>query len=309
MSVRYRKAGHTITIKSGTNETKGVASDYKNKYSLCQFHELPDWQKDNEYILKGYVKETNSFKHIFQSLFFLHNESVNIYTHLIPGIFCFIVIASSLEYALVKKFSTTTFTDYFVIGHFFLGALLCFTLSATFHGLKAHSEKISIIGNKLDYLGIVALIISSMISIMFYGFYDDFKAFLFFGSITTILGSFCTLISLKDRFRTSAWRGKRALMFILFGLSAVLPLFYGLWKHGYRETCKRIGLHWVLLEGVFYIGGASLYGMRYPEKTCPGNYDFFFNSHQIFHVLVVAGAVSHYIGLIKSYEFAHKNFY
>lgn len=308
VEVRKRKELNLPATETTKLFTKKVSKGNSSFYQLYDFDDIPLWQKDNEYIIKGYVKETNSFKHIFLSLFFLHNETVNIYTHLLPGIFCFAVIVPTLEISLFKKFSTTTLTDYLVINYFFLGAFICFMMSASFHCIKAHSEKVSIFGNKLDYLGIVALIVSSMISLLFYGFYDSFKTFLFFGSITTLLGIICTVISLDDKFRAREWRAKRATMFVIFGLSAVLPLFYGLAAYGYKETCAKIGFNWVLLEGVFYITGASLYGLRYPEKSFPGKYDFFFNSHQIFHVLVIAGASSHYIGLMKSYEYVHKTF-
>lgn len=308
VEVRKRKELHSPATDTTEFLNKKVPKGNFSFSKLYDFHEIPVWQKDNEYILKGYVKETNSYKHIFLSLFFLHNETVNIYTHLLPGILCFALIVSTLEISLFKKFSTTTLTDYLMINYFFLGAFTCFMMSASFHCLKAHSEKVAIFGNKLDYLGIVALIVSSMISLLFYGFYDSFKTFLFFGSITTLLGIICTVISLNDKFRAREWRAKRATMFVIFGLSAVLPLFYGLATYGYQKTCAKIGFNWVLLEGVFYITGASLYGLRYPEKRFPGKYDFFFNSHQIFHVLVIAGASSHYIGLVKSYEYVHRTY-
>ena len=37
------------------------------------------------------------------------------------------------------------------------------------------------------------------------------------------------------------------------------------------ETYVKIGLKWVLLEGVFYISGAALYGLRFPERLAPGS--------------------------------------
>lgn len=273
---------------------------------LYSFNDLPEWQKDNEYIHTGYIKETNSYMEIIKSLMYLHNESVNIYTHLLPGIVCLLILLGVLEHTTMPIYITTSYSDYWIINFFFLGVLFCFSMSATFHCFKAHSERISIFGNKLDYLGIVFLIISSMVSIMYYGFYDKFPLFILFTAITLSLGSMCTVVSLKDKFRAPHWRAKRATMFVLFGLSAVLPLAYGLISYGYKNTARKIGLNWVLLEGVFYISGATLYGLRIPEKHSPGNFDYFFNSHQIFHVLVVAGAGAHYVGLIKSYQHVHE---
>ena len=46
-----------------------------------------------------------------------------------------------------------------------------------------------------------------------------------------------------------------------------------------------------------YILGAVLYGLRIPERFLPGKFDLWFQSHQIFHVLVVFAAMVHYHGM------------
>lgn len=59
---------------------------------LHYYHELDEWQQDNHFIKSGYVKQTNSYKECFKSLTYLHNESVNIYSHLLPLSISFWVI-------------------------------------------------------------------------------------------------------------------------------------------------------------------------------------------------------------------------
>lgn len=49
--------------------------------------------------------------------------------------------------------------------------------------------------------------------------------------------------------------------------------------------------------GGLYILGAVLYGCRIPERFLPGKFDIWFQSHQIFHVLVIAAAFVHYHGM------------
>ena len=46
-----------------------------------------------------------------------------------------------------------------------------------------------------------------------------------------------------------------------------------------------------------FAGGALLYAMRIPEKWFPGYCDIWFQSHQIFHICVVAAAFVHYHGI------------
>ena len=54
-------------------------------------HEAPDYMQDNEFVLSGYRINFNSTKRIFSSLFMVHNESVNIWSHLI-GVYFFIAL-------------------------------------------------------------------------------------------------------------------------------------------------------------------------------------------------------------------------
>ena len=51
----------------------------KDEYRLLGYHDLPDYLKDNEYIL-GYYRADFTFGQALGSLFKLHNETVNIWT-------------------------------------------------------------------------------------------------------------------------------------------------------------------------------------------------------------------------------------
>ena len=48
-----------------------------------------------------------------------------------------------------------------------------------------------------------------------------------------------------------------------------------------------------------YMAGAFLYAMRIPERFFPGKCDYWFHSHQLFHVLVLAAAFVHYRGITE----------
>ncbi|AEE86910.1 putative protein [Arabidopsis thaliana] len=49
-----------------------------------------------------------------------------------------------------------------------------------------------------------------------------------------------------------------------------------------------------ILMGLLYGLGALVYATRIPERWMPGKFDIAGHSHQLFHVLVVAGAFTHY---------------
>lgn len=284
---------HTIDVNEVQNKKK----------VLFSWDEIPDWQKDNEYIRNGYVRETRSVIKCLESLLYLHNESVNIYSHLIPAL-CFLFVIFFNDYA-IETFETTQWVDYFVIDSFFLGAFTCLTMSSMYHCLKSHSLEIAILGNKLDYLGIVALISTSIVSILYYGFYDRKHMFYGFTALTLFFGLACSIVSVSSTFRSREWRPYRATLFVIFGLSALLPIIAGIFSFGLKETWERVQLKWIVLEAVLYISGAFFYGIRFPERTSPGSYDIWGYSHQIFHILVIIASCCHLKGLLGSYTLAH----
>ena len=91
-------------IVTKSDEEEKVEEEIKNKTFLDSFNlpkisileETPEWLKD-DYLLKGYRINHHRFVDLLKSLFTLHNETINIWTHLIGGI-CFIVLAVYLAF-------------------------------------------------------------------------------------------------------------------------------------------------------------------------------------------------------------------
>lgn len=141
---------------------------------LLAWDDLDEWRRDNAFIISGYRPTSNSYQSSFSSIFTLHNESVNIWTHLAGSIMFTSLGAAAFyfhEKLIAPHYSSATPTDIFVFGYFFTGAFLCLGMSATFHTLCNHSPEVAKWGNKLDYTGIVCLIIGSYMPALYYGFY------------------------------------------------------------------------------------------------------------------------------------------
>lgn len=271
---------------------------------LYNWNELPVWQHDNEYIISGYIRETRNMSKTFKTLFYLHNESINIYSHLIPSIMI-IINLFIIKLIKIEKYETTNTIDYLIIDIFYIGSLICYSMSSIFHCIKAHSLEVAKFGNKLDYLGIIILIITSNVSILYYGYYEHPEYFIRYSILITMLGICCSIVSVKDKFRQRNYRKYRAMIFIIFGLSSILPIINGFKIYTMQEIMIKCQLKWMLLEGFFYIFGAILYGMRYPERLYIGKFDIIGSSHQIFHLFVVIANYCHLRGLIKAYELVH----
>lgn len=138
---------------------------------LLRWSELPPWlqESSNDLIHDHYRPASYSYFRSFQSLFYMHNESVNIHTHLL-GSFLFLFTSFTVLAAEARSVSAA---DIYVLGCFFLGAVVCLTTSAVFHTILNHSQRVSQLGNQLDYVGIVFLITGSFIPSIYYGFYCE----------------------------------------------------------------------------------------------------------------------------------------
>ncbi|KAH6856865.1 hemolysin-III related-domain-containing protein [Chaetomium sp. MPI-CAGE-AT-0009] len=269
----------------------------------------PPWRRDNPSILHGYRHTSHSLLLSLRSLGYLHNESVNIWTHLL-GAAAAACAAGAGGYAylgqlLGPRYVTASAADVVVWACFLGGAVCCLGMSATYHLLCNHSEEVARWGNKLDYTGIVFLIVGSFVPALWYGFFCRAALLTGYLGAIALLGVGCLVVSWFDHFRTPAWRPYRALMFVGLGSSGVVPILHALKLYGYRQLNERMGLSWILLEGGLYIFGAFLYGARFPECKYPGAFDIWGSSHQIFHVCVLLAAASHVYGMSKAFDHHH----
>ncbi|KAI5306281.1 hypothetical protein KEM56_001585 [Ascosphaera pollenicola] len=289
-----------------TTEGKTPAGSHFAMQTIRRLHwnDLPLWQRDNQYILTGYRPMSNSFKGSVRSLSYLHNETVNIYTHLLPSL---LLIPSSIIIigALRTRYESATHADVVAFSCFFIGAAVCLAMSATYHTISNHSPRVARIGNAMDYLGIVGLITGSFVPSVYYGFYCHPHLQMLYWVMICSIGIGCATVSVFDRFRSPEWRSFRAGMFVSMGLSAIFPVIHGLLMFGVAQMKLQIGLYWLLLQGFLYILGAYLYAIRVPEKWYPGRFDLLGSSHQIFHVLVVLAAMSHLAGLFQAFDHRH----
>jgi len=309
---RYTAQTELLDIKA-QHVTLQNASKDASKQGLVNWDDLPHWQQDNHYIHTHYRAASYSFRRSLASIFYLHNEFVNIHSHLWGGVlFAGVPLWLYLRPSAVSEAvevhvphpSPWSSSDALAFACFFAGATLCLFTSAIYHCMSNHSPLISATGNKLDYVGIVALITGSFIPSIYYAFYCDPFWYRIYWAMISSLGLACAVMSVTPKFRTPTWRPFRALMFVGMGLSAIFPVLHGLSRWGIESMQNRIGLSWVVLQGTLYIAGAALYAARIPEKWYPGQYDVWGSSHQIFHVLVVLAACSHLVGLLKAADHA-----
>ncbi|KAL1344959.1 hypothetical protein HN51_018756 [Arachis hypogaea] len=359
-----------------SKEKKGVLALWRRlKYQLVEYNSLPTYLRDNEYIL-GYYRSEWPLKQIFLSIFAIHNETLNVWTHLIGFfLFLFLTIYTAMKAPMVDLNSINlhemmgksdlnkirlelldclpklpNMPDLLKLKHelsaslypldflgsgwnamqvlsnclpeqysfnamkgdmvsmepitrwpfyaFLGGAMFCLLASSTCHLLSCHSQRLSYIMLRIDYAGIAALIATSFYPTVYYSFMcNPFFCYLYLGFIT-VMGIATIIFSLLPFFQKSEFRKYRATLFFLMGFSGIAPIMHKVIIHKHQPEALQTTSYEILM-GVLYGLGALIYATRIPERWMPGKFDIAGHSHQIFHVLVVAGAYTHYLdGLV-----------
>ncbi|KAI0018195.1 hemolysin-III related-domain-containing protein [Xylariomycetidae sp. FL0641] len=139
---------------------------------LLQWSELPEWRRDNEYILSGYQPTSNSFRGCLRGVFAVHNETVNIHTHLL-GAALFAGLLLCVPRHLDRVCPGADATDEAAFAVYFAGVVACLLLSTAFHALANHSRRVAAVGNQLDHLGVLAFMGAAAAPQVHYGFRDE----------------------------------------------------------------------------------------------------------------------------------------
>ena len=106
---------------------------------LLTWKQLPAWAKDNEYIHNGFRPVSNSYLDCFLSWFYVHNESGNIYSHFLAAVWMIALATYYYPYAK-EHYPRANVDDWSVFGLYFLGGVICYAISTTYHTVSNHSR-------------------------------------------------------------------------------------------------------------------------------------------------------------------------
>ncbi|KAI9345011.1 hemolysin-III related-domain-containing protein [Obelidium mucronatum] len=312
----------SVTSSLCDPRSKLTPSQERNLHETISVNQIPQWMFDNAYILTGYRQEMGSYIDCLYSLLYVHNETGNIYSHLIGSLLYVVWLGYLLTTSsnLVKStiwvtgatnsadadiISSITWKDFAVVSAFLVSAIACMGLSAAFHTFHCHSFSVSKVWNKLDFAGIAGLIAGSNIPFIYYAFYCETRFQTMYIAFMTTFGVVTTLITVSEKFSTPKYRLLRTSLFVGMGLASVIPIIHITLEHSYEYANLTMGLNHGIFGGICYLVGAFLYASRVPERFFPGKCDHWFQSHQIFHVLVLVATGVHFRGICLSVMHRH----
>lgn len=173
------------------------------------------------------------------------------------------------------------------------GSMFCLLSSSICHLFSCHSHQLCLSLLRIDYIGITVMIITSFFPPIYYIFQcEPHWHFIYLGGITA-MGMFTIVTLLAPALSASKFRAFRALLFCSMGFFGFVPAVHASivnWNNPKRD----ITLAYECAMAIFYLTGTAFYVARIPERWKPGWFDLAGHSHQIFHVLVVLGALAHY---------------
>jgi len=114
-------------------------------------------------------------------------------------------------------------------------------------------------------------------------------------AVTFTFGIAGVILPWRPIFNEADMRVYRVSFYIALACTGTMPLAQLIYQHGAGWTA---GFYAPILKSLLaYLFGATLYAMQVPEKFWPGCFDWVGGSHNIFHVMVVAGIVFHWYAM------------
>ncbi|XP_063054197.1 membrane progestin receptor alpha-B [Engraulis encrasicolus] len=239
-------------------------------------------------ILTGYRLPDQSWRYYFLSLFQRHNESVNVWTHLLAALV-----------VLVKFRELSETVDFLRDPHalpLFIVLLAAFTylaFSAVAHLLSAKSELSHYTFYFLDYVGVATYQYGSALVHFYYvieeawhervrGVFLPLAAFLAWLSCAgCCYGKYAS--PHLPKFAHKLFQVVPSGLAYLLDISPVFHRIYSC----YQQGCTDAAVSYHRYQVAFFLVSAYFFSYPHPERWLRGRCDFLGQGHQIFHVCLV----------------------
>ncbi|KAI1795732.1 HlyIII-domain-containing protein [Ganoderma leucocontextum] len=269
-----------------------------NGSRLIQYVDLPHQWRNNPFVEGGYrFIPLHDWPRLVLSLFALHNETLNIHTHLIPFLlwsFAFFRFSPSYDASDLQEPVKAAFTGF---------ALLCLFTSALWHTMAGcgHPEGMEFCA-RVDYVGIGWLISASVGTVVYYGFQcrpTERDAFLLLCFAVGVSGS---IVPFTNWFNQREYKNARIVFFVSLAFSSIAPLVQLAYLHSVQDMYGFVSP--IVPSIASYVVGLAFYATHFPECVFAPHWpsmrwlDWFGGgSHAIWHVFIVLAISLHKRGM------------
>lgn len=273
---------------------------------LLTEHEVPSEFRD-PFITDGYRQPGCSFWSCFGTLFTFHNETINVWSHLIAAL-CFIAFC-------VPEFKHhNPFEDNFTwpLLAFAMGITAMLLMSSMAHLFNCMSTKARHICFFLDYAAISTYTFTAGQVFFFYS--RPTKTYWLLLQSAPLFLCLCALISSCSTYfccaSRHAWKNYkfviRTMTFTLSWCYDTLPFQLRARVCGGQEDCNPSAYRYFLRQFLCFFFAAIANACKIPERFMPGRFNICGQSHHFMHVLCAIGSLDAFLA-VKSDMIERKN--
>lgn len=269
---------------------------------LLNYEELPGPWQENPYIVSGYRFSSGPLD-CLRSIFNWHNETANIWTHLLAAIL--FIGLGLFHLPQTSSWQNGTWLDRVPMVLFILAALKCLICSVTWHSFSSISHLVTKQRMAcVDYTGITVCICASILTTEYSVLKCHPIAQAFYMFITFVCGGLGIVLNWHPMFDNTGSRPLRALFFSCF---AVFGGLCGIHACFYRGIAGTLVYYIPVVKSLLCYGvGVLFYATLFPERFFKHTFDYCGMSHNIWHTFVVAGIYYHYKAMIEIFDTAVK---
>lgn len=253
------------------------------------------------FIINGFRSINQPWSYYWKSLLHKHNETINVWSHLIGVLF---VVFLFTVYNEKLNFLENPHSWPFAVA--FCTSVVMFLCSAGAHLLHSKSELVHMTCFLVDFVGVSLHGFGSGFLHIYYSspqwYYKMIEHhYIFVLLIVSITACFLNCFA-QYYFHRPYPPLKRICQFApcgLLWLYSVTPLIIRLvtWKPPFDTI-----LFYYLAQIVLFLIGGTLFGFDLPQRFCPGLLDFFGQGHHLFHLCIYAIGVLQMISTYRDYE-------
>lgn len=262
--------------------------------------EIPEWMRDNDLVLAQYRPQMG-VRQALRSLFSLHNETYNVWSHVV-GLVLFVGLLAQWLLAPLPPFANPEPQRKWPLALYLAACCYVYVCSAAAHLFYVVSKRVCVMLWKLDHISIAVCCTAGFVPIIDAAFTCSGPAVgpLYIG-VTVAMAVAVVCVSMIDAFHQDRFRTLRAAVQLLFPAWAVVPMMHArrlLLPHAQASA----GLELVGAAMVVMVAGALVYAARLTEVLFPGRFDIFGSSHNIMHTSVVVAHLLFFEGAKALWE-------